>query len=387
MRFGDIIGRHEIKGLVVQQIGRGRLPHAQIIEGRAGYQSLAFAMAYAQYINCENPLTEGDSCGVCPSCIKSEALAHTDIYYIFPACVPLGKRGKKDDYTSSDLMPQWREAINSSTPLGCFREIDWYKISGIGGEKGNTQGSIGRAEAEYISSMVTYKPIEGGRRIFIIWLPEKMNNSAANALLKLFEEPSEHNIFLFVSINPEQVLNTIVSRTQRITIPAIESQHMFEYLKSINQKIDSDELMGIVNVANGDIIEAITAMNGNSQEVNLELFITLTRMGYAANTQALITWAEEFATLNKEAQKNFFIDSIAILRQAFISSLGLDSISYSYGKHLEFTTNFKRVINRNNISGITSHFEKAYFDLQHNGNARIVATHFALTLTKELRVK
>ncbi len=385
MRFKDIVGLQHLKEVIVAQIERGRIPHAQIIEGVAGYQSLPFAIAYAQYINCLSPI-EGDSCGECSSCIKSEMLQHPDISFVFPAGVPLGKKGKKDDYISIDLMAEWRKAICDSAPMGCFTEAEWYSISGIGGEKGNSQGSIGRAEAEYISQLVSYKPIEDGYRVIIIWLPEKMNSSAANALLKLFEEPAPRNIFLFVSEQPQQILETITSRTQRITIPAIDNEDIVNYLVSISDR-ERGELEAIGAAANGNIIDAVKSINSSGQLENLERFKLLMQKSYKPDIHGVLEWVDEFIALNKEQQKAFFNEAINILRQSFMLNIGLEECAYSFGEYREFVDRFQAVITKANIADIVASFERAYRDISHNGNSRVVITHFALTLTPLLRKK
>lgn len=385
MRFNDIICSTELKNRLSQQLQSGRVAHAQVFEGKAGYNSLALAIAYGQYLNCTSPV-DGDSCGVCAQCRMSDSLQHPDVCFIMPVGVPLGKKGKKDDFTSVDFVNQWREIINASQPRGCFSENEWYAFSGIGGEKGNTQGSIGRKEAEYIINQVRYSPIEGGFRVFIIWLPERMNNSSANALLKLFEEPSEYNVFLFISENPKQILPTITSRTQSVVISAIETDHIYEYIKSISDYNDED-LRKIASVANGNILEAVRLTKENGDNTHLERFISLTRASYAARISEILEWVEEFATLNKEQQKAFFIESIKLLRQSFMLNIGMDNLSYSYGEELDFVANFKKVINTKNISPLIEEFEKAHRELSQNGNVKITITHFALSLTSILRIK
>lgn len=383
MRFSDILCSEELKNRFYQQLVSGRVAHAQIFEGKAGYNSLALALAYSQYLNCTSPVA-GDSCGECRQCKKSDALQHPDVCFIMPVGLPLGKKGKKDDFTSIDFVEQWRDMINDSQPRGCFTESEWYAFSGIGGEKGNTQGSIGRKEAEYIIDQVKYSPIDGGFRVFIIWLPERMNNSSANALLKLFEEPSEHNVFLFVSENPKQIISTITSRTQSVKISAIDTNQIFDYIKSISDR-DDEVLSKIASVANGDILEAVRLLRSDGENEQLERFISLTRASYAARISDMLEWVEEFATLNKERQKQFFIESIKLLRQSFMLNIGMDDLSYSYGEEFSFVNNFKKVINVNNIDILISEFERTYRELSQNGNVKIVVTHFVLSLTSILR--
>lgn len=387
MRFKDIIGSRELKHKLIYQIGEGRVPHAQIFEGKLGYQPLAFALAYTQRLVCMNPI-DGDSCGECSACRKISKLEHPDVYFIYPAGVPLGKKGKKDDFTSIDFISAWRNIVLSSTPQACFSESQWYKTSGIGGEKGNTQGSIGRAEADFIIDSVKYAPTDGSYRVFIIWLPERMNNAAANALLKLFEEPRDKNIFLFVSPNPEQILPTIVSRTQPVIVPATGTEDIFSFLSTLKELEGESEskIQAIASAANGDLLEAIR-MSTDTEELYLELFISLTRSSFKANISEILEWVEQFATLNKEQQKEFFRVSTKILRQSIMYNLGLKELAYSYGSEHDFVSNFQKVITKHNIDAVLNEFTLANRDLQQNGNVKIVITHFALSLSAALRKK
>ncbi|MEG0499607.1 MAG: DNA polymerase III subunit delta [Rikenellaceae bacterium] len=386
MRFYDIIGSEEFKKSLASSIDNGRIPHAQIFEGRHGYQSLSYALAYATYLNCTSP-TGGDACGKCNSCLKNSVLQHPDVYFIYPVGVPMGKKGKKEDYISADFIELWRKQILESLPLGCFSENEWYTVSGIGGEKGNSQGSIGRSEADYIMEQMSYSPIDGGFRVFVIWLPERMNNSAANALLKLFEEPSDKTVFLFVSEQPSQVLPTILSRAQSITIPAVSGEALYAFIR---EKFQLEEMAAraIVAAANGDISEAVRMLTSHETDnAELELFVSLTRRCYAANIDAILEWVEEFITLNKEQQKKFFREAADVLRSSFMMNIGVGELSYCYGAEMDFVKNFHKVIGVRNIEPVIGEFERAFKELSANGNARIVVTHFALTLISKLKIK
>ena len=386
MQFKDIIGGAEFKAQIAQNIDNGRVPHAQIFEGKYGYQSLSYAVAYAQYLNCENT-SDGDSCGKCNSCLKSGKLEHPDIHFIYPVGVPLGKKGKKEDYTSSVFVSDWRSIFLESKPMGVFSENQWYQKSGIGGEKGNSQGSIGRSEADEIFNIANYPANDNGFKIFIIWLPERMNRATGNSLLKLFEEPSDNTVFLFVSENVSQVLPTIVSRTQNITIPALKTDDIFEYMKSILNS-DIEVIKTIANVANGDIASAVAmSVNAKTKDDKLELFKTLTRACYSANIDSILSWVDQFATLNKEDQKRFFQKSVEILRASFMLSIGKTDIAYIFGEEKDFIENFHKVINSKNIEIVLEEFESAFRDLSQNGNSKIVVTHFALSLISSLRTK
>ena len=83
MQFKDIVGQKEIKQRLLNTVKTGRISHAQLFLGKGVNGKFALAVAYAQYINCKNR-TETDSCGVCLSCVKYNAISHPDLFFSFP---------------------------------------------------------------------------------------------------------------------------------------------------------------------------------------------------------------------------------------------------------------------------------------------------------------
>ena len=381
MKFSDIPGQQKIKELLIKTTKEGRIPHAQLFNGPNGYGTLALAIAYAQYILCEDK-KENDSCGICPSCYKISKLEHPDLHFSFPVNKSQYTEitNSKGEIISDSLIRKWREQVLTLKPNGYFTEKDWYNTINLGK---NSQGNISRAEANEIIRKLSYKSFEGGYKILIIWLPERMNEAAANALLKLFEEPAEKTLFLFVTADSDSMLKTILSRTQIFNIPPIDTESIYKYLSDTYE--DKEKCAAIARMSGGDCMKAVDMMEDNTDNENFELFSSLMRLCYTVNHLGLIEWAENIAGLGRESQKNFLTYSLNLLRESYILSVGVPEISYIYGKEAEFINKFYPFIHYKNIVYLTEEFEKAIRDLSSNGNAKIIFIHFALSISKQIR--
>lgn len=382
MKFNDIIGEEKLKKQFITNINEGRIAHAQIFHGESGYGLLPLAIAYAQYLLCEDRGID-DSCGVCPSCYKVSQLSHPDLHFSFPVnkskyCERYSNDG---EVISDSLLTKWREQIQSTSPKGYFSESDWYKTIEL---SKNLQGVIGKPEANEIIKKLSFKSFLGGYKIVIIWLVERMNITAANTLLKQFEEPAEDTLFLFLSENKETILKTILSRAQMITVPPLSHQSVSNYVN--NQYEESEMNNTLSRICNGNILKFNSFKTKTSDEdVNFNLFTHLMRRCFFVDYTGLIEWAEDFSILTREQQKEFFDYSITILRNSYISSIGMSSISNSFSYETEFISKFTPYIHYKNIELLTIEFEKAQFDLSRNGNPKIVVTHFTLAISKLIK--
>lgn len=382
MKFSEVIGHEKLKALFIKNINEGRVAHAQIFSGELGYGTLPLALAYAQYMFCENR-TESDSCGVCPSCYKVSQLSHPDLHFSFPVnkskfCDKLSSDG---DVISDSLITKWREQILNSKPKAYFTESEWYKTIDL---SKNSQGIIGKPEANEIMKKISYKSFLGGYKIIIVWLVERMNDSAANALLKQFEEPAEKTLFIFIAENKDVILKTILSRAQITTMPPVLRKDINNYVNNICD--DREKCDVISRICRGNILKINELIEKNDE--NDEYFIMFTnlmRRCFFVDYIGLMTWAENTSSQNREIIKGFFDYSLSILRDSYISSIGMNRISDSFGYETEFIAKFSPYIHFRNIELLTKEFEKAQFDFSRNGNPKIILTHFVLAISKLIK--
>ena len=374
MRFADIIGQQELKRHLAQSVDRGRISHAQLFTGAAGTGALPLAIAYAQYLNCPHR-KDGDSCGVCPSCVKIASLAHPDLHFVFP----VNKQGKKSGEVvlSAEFMPQWRECVASTG--GYFTPQQWYDRLDLGK---TLRGMISAKEADEIIRRLSFKSFESEYKIMLIWLPETMNEEAANKILKILEEPWEKTLFLLVSERADLLLSTILSRTQEVAVPRLTVEDLMPMAQG-----DEQQRRNTARLAAGDLIEMRRLAGGEEDEVrrdSFDLFCRLMRLSYNDKHLELIDWADEVATLTREQQRSMLRHAARLLRESYMLHAGLGQISYLWGEEAAFCNKFAPFIGNQNIEYLISEIEQAMRQVSQNGNPRIIFTHFALAVSKQI---
>lgn len=374
MQFKEVIGQNKVKEQLRASVRNGRIPHAQLFQGPEGSGTLPMAIAYAQYVSCTNR-TESDSCGSCSSCKKFSHLAHPDLHFAFP--VNTSKSVKKDP-VSDDYITNWREKL-SDNPY--FLANHWYNAMSIE----NKQGLISKKESEAIIRKLSLKSFESEYKFLVLWLPEKMNATSANMLLKLVEEPPEKTVFLLVSEVPEQVLLTISSRTQPVKLSRINDEDLKQYLVS-NKGLSEDDAHGVSRLANGSYISALEIIKASDEGVfNLEKFTTIMRLCYLRDIPEISNWTEQMAGIGRERLKSFFNYALRLIRENFIMNLKNEDIVYLTKQEEAFSSKFHPYINGRNIVEIANEFNAASADIQRNANAKIVLFDMSLKLVKLIR--
>ncbi len=378
MKFSDIIGHQELKAQLRQGAQSGRVSHAQLFAGRGGYGTLALALAYAQYLNCPNRTAE-DSCGVCPTCMQMSTLSHPDLHMV----MPVNKLGKKSGEVviSDNFMSQFRRLYAQGegyiTPQMWFEELELGKT---------LQGVISAKEADDIIRKLSFKSYGAEYKIMVIWLPEMMNEQAANKILKIVEEPQGKTLFLLVSERSEKLLSTIISRTQRVDVPPIEIPDLERYAQQ-RGITDSAQQRALARVCSGDVIELKSLINGEKsaqRSENFAHFTALMRLSYNNKHLELMTWAEDVAALPREGQRGMLQYFLRMLREAYIIHAGVGEISYLWSEEADFCKKFAPFIGNQNIEFLISQIELALAQLSQNGNPAIIFTHFALIVSKQI---
>jgi DNA polymerase-3 subunit delta' len=375
MKFSDIPGQREIINKLVNSVNQERVSHAQLFAGPEGCGSLAIALAYAQFVSCENR-SPSDSCGVCKSCIKYEKLIHPDLHFVFPVI----KDKKTSEPVSDNYIEHWREFVKQSPYFSLNEWLDSIEV-------GNAQGLIFASEASEIIKKLSLKTFESDFKILILWLPEKMHISTSNKLLKLIEEPPEKTLFLLVSDEPDKVIPTILSRCQLVKVPSFKQDDILTY---ISRHFDLAEkiVLDISGVANGSIVRALElCRNQDSSILNLERFKSLMRFAWKRDIISILSWSEEIAAIGREPQKNFLSFSLRLIRENLMLSLGQsrNKLVYLTGEEAEFSSKFHPFITMENIYPFTGELNLAYSHIEANGNAKIIFLDLALKLTRLIK--
>ncbi|MDE6446531.1 MAG: DNA polymerase III subunit delta [Alistipes sp.] len=379
MRFADIIGQEELKRHLAQSVDAGRVSHAQLFTGSAGSGALALAVAYVQYLCCRHR-HNGDSCGECPDCKQIESLAHPDFHLVFP----VNKQGKKsgEAMLSDEFMPLFRQLF--AERRGYVSPQDWYDRLDLGK---TLKGMISAREADEIIRKLSFKSFEADYKVMLVWLPEAMNEEAANKILKILEEPWERTLFVLVSERPDRLLPTIISRTQEVAVPRIAPE-VLEHVAVERGVSDPVQARNMARLAGGSLLELQHLAAGENDALrhdNFELFCNLMRLSYNDKHLELVTWAEEAAQLAREQQRAFLLDAARLLRESYMLHAGIPQIGYLWGEELAFCSKFAPFVDSANIEALIAQIESAAAQIAQNGNPTIVFTHFALAVSKLIK--
>jgi len=375
MFFDEIIGQEKAAGRLRQAIDNNVLPHALLIAGQEGTGGLALAIAAAQYLQCTDRKKEKTACGECLSCRQYAKLVHPDLHFIYPI---VNKGSSSAPSTSEDFLAEWRQAVLGNPYITLNQ---WLQT--IGAE--NKQGIINQADSNSIIRHLSVKPYESDYRIMIIWLPEKMNETAANKLLKIIEEPYEKTHFFLVSNAPEMVLGTIRSRAQRFNLPPIDESTIAEALCN-RYGCEKHRAATVAHMAHGSWVNAVTLLQDNEERnFFFGLFCKMMRQSYGRRLQAMKEWSDEVAALGRERQKQYLQYAQNLIRENFIMNVGCDSLNYLNDSEREFSTRFSPFVNHKNVEGIMNELATAESDIAGNVNAKMVFFDLSLKLIMLLK--
>lgn len=370
MLFKDIIGQKEVKERLTRTAREGVIPHAQLFCGPEGIGKFPLALAYAQYLNCENP-SENDSCGQCPSCTKYNHLAHPDLHFVYP----IVKKAAKKKEVCDDYITDWRNFIKEKNYYFSYNQ--WLEY--IDAE--NSQGLIYAKESEEILRKLSLRIYEAKYKTMIIWLPEKMHESCSNKLLKIIEEPTENTVFLLVSDTPDNIITTIQSRCQRINIHGIEKQDIIQALESV-YNITPEDAGNVAHLSKGSYLKAIETISLDEEhKFFFNLFVQMMRASYARDIKQIKTIGNELAGVGRENQKSFLIYSQRMVREYFISNLKHPEMIYVSSDEANFGTRFAPFINERNITGFMDELALAERHIEQNVNAKMVFFDLCLKIT------
>ena len=370
MQFKEIVGQQAVKQRLINTVTENRVSHAQLFLGPEGSGALALAVAYAQYLSCENKQPD-DSCGECSSCRKYQKLMHPDLHFSYPFFA------KHKDDNALTFIEQWREAFLAHPYINLDIWRDFLDAE-------NKQANINIAECHQIIKKLSLKPFESAYKILILWLPEYLDKEG-NALLKIIEEPQPNTLFLLVAQNQDQILNTILSRTQLVKIPALDSGEIREYLISKHNQTPeaADE---IAYLSNGNLTEALGMLQQDTKSYH-KLFVDWLRLCFANKGLEVMSFVDALAKMGRENQKNFLRYGISFIRECCLLMSGAGNLVHLPAQELETAQKMTSVMDILQAQAIINELEKAHFHVERNANPKILFLDVSLQIIKTLKFK
>ena len=301
-----------------------------------------------------------------------DKLEHPDLHFTYPT-IKLPSMSSDHKPVSDDFAKEWHELIMAGP---YFTMTEW--LEQMGGE--NQQAIITAGESDSLIRKLSLKSSQGGYKVSIIWLPERMNIECANKILKLLEEPPAQTVFIMVCQEPDRLLETIRSRVQRIDIRKIADEDIRQALVS-KRGITEENAHRIARMANGSWLKALEMLRADSEnELFLDMFQSLMRLAYQRKLKDLKVWSERMAALGREKQKRFLEYFLRLIRENFMYNFQQEELCYMTQREEDFAKNFARFINEANILPISDLANLAIRDIGQNANAKIVFYDFALQM-------
>ncbi len=376
MLFKEIIGQEDVKKRLRQTVKNQRVSHAQLFLGGEGVGKLALAIAYAQYINCTNR-REDDSCGVCPSCIKFQKLAHPDLHFIYP--VASNKEIKKP--TSKQFVAQWRKLLLAN---GAYINLNkWYRSIDIE----NKQAIINKDDCNSIISTLSYKSYEADYKVMIIWMADKLFHSAAPKILKILEEPPQKTLFILITEDDNKLLSTIRSRTQIVKIPKLKDEVLIQALME-RKSCTEEEAKKAVNLSGGNYLSAFENLDANEDDrENFFLFRDWMRLCFKPDVKGMVDFVADISKIGREKQKSFLDYALRTARNGILLNLGQNNLVKLENEELGFTQKFSPFINPANIQQFAKELNEALFHIERNANPSILFLDLSLKSMRLLKLK
>ena len=373
MQFAAIPGLPETKEKLLNAVKLNHLAHALLFHGPEGSANLTLALALASYLYCEQK-SDTDSCGTCGSCQRMNKLILPDLNFAFPV-VASSKEDDGDEEGNdgkSDLLGNWRKFVLGQ-PYGNVHDFIYFN----GFEK--KQLNITKAAARKIIQTLSLMSFEGGYKIMLIWAPEYLHPSAANALLKIIEEPPAKTLFLLVTSQADQLLTTILSRTQKILVRAFSDGEVSSHLVKTG-RCEAKAAAQIAMLADGNMRTAFQLIDQVEDQTVRQLRDWF-RLCATKNLKEIFQLSEDFHKADKESQKSLMLAGLNVTREILLKNLDLDHLLRTTDEDRTFINNIsKKMLTEEHALQLYETFNTAHYHLERNGNAKMIFTDLSMEI-------
>ncbi len=369
MRFQEIPGMEKEKASLIESVQADHVAHAQLFSGANGSANLALALAFATYINCLQP-TGTDACGQCASCQKNKKFIHPDVHFIFPTAAT--DKYKREDAVSEKFLKEWR-AFLMDQPYGNLE--DWASFYGWGDKR----LVIPIKESRNIISALSLKSFEGKYKIMLIWYPETMGPAAANAILKVLEEPPGKTLFLLVARDPNTLLNTILSRVQQFAIPSFADEHIKQVLQS-REGLAPEDIDRMAYEADGNMRQALQMQDEDAGVA--EYFRQWMRHCFKVSFAEMVQMSNDFQKKGKSFQHSLLRTAFILLRETLLEGVQAQEVSRLPNAERAFVEKFAAVFNPDKVAQLVPLISEAQYHLERNASPKILFLDLSLSIAQ-----
>jgi DNA polymerase-3 subunit delta' len=367
MQFADVIGQEALKQRLRDSVRSGRIPHAQLFLGKEGTGGLPLALAYAQYIACENR-TDQDSCGTCHNCSKYSKYIHPDLHFSFPFISPAEE--------AREFLEKWRLALQQNPYMGYQ---DWLSFI----QDGQKQGNIPIKECRAIIRNLSLKPFESDYKVLLMWFPEFLSTEG-NVLLKIIEEPPYKTLFLLVAENSDKILPTILSRTQLVRIPPIAQDAISQALQ---QKLDMEETQAnqIAMLSEGSYLKALQLSQASEHEL-MKGFREWFLLCFEGNMLKILNWSNEQSASSREELKAFFTYGLHVLRNCLITTYTEQGVRLPEAEK-NFISKLAARLNTRSIEALYKLLNSSIYHIERNAHTKVLLMDLSMKVHHQLRTQ
>jgi len=373
MQFAAIPGLPETKEKLLNAVKLNHLAHALLFHGPEGSANLTLALALASYLYCEQK-SDTDSCGTCGSCQRMSKLILPDLNFAFPVVASSKEEDGEEEGNDgkSDLLGNWRKFVLGQ-PYGNVHDFIYFN----GFEK--KQLNITKAAARKMIQTLSLMSFEGGYKIMLIWAPEYLHPSAANSLLKIIEEPPAKTLFLLVTSQADQLLTTILSRTQKILVRAFSDEEVSSHLVETG-RCEAKSAAQIAMLADGNMRTAFQLIDQVEDQTVRQLRDWF-RLCATKNLKEIFQLSEDFHKADKESQKSLMLAGLNVTREILLKNLDLDHLLRTTDEDRTFINNIsKKMLTEEHAVQLYETFNAAHYHLERNGNAKMIFTDLSMEI-------
>ena len=292
MDWSHVIGQERPVEALRRAVAGGRVAHAYLFHGPHGTGKRAAGLAFAQALQCEGPGGgDGRPCGACRACQKMQRGVHPDVHVLFPH--PKG--------TSEEDRAERKELLSQNP----YAEISYARRPSLSdpSDTSNKQAfySVDRVHEELLRPM-SLKPLEGRYKVALLTEAEQMHPKAANAFLKLLEEPPPQTVFLLTTAHADRLLPTITSRCQRLRFAPLGAEALAGALVR-REDLDDERAQMLARMADGSYTRALELTTNGELLEHRRLVLDFFRQAYTQDATRLAEGVEEIRRLGRERAK------------------------------------------------------------------------------------